>query len=511
MKSEKKAHLMNPKKLVLFALLVFVVLLISCDNETVVNNEKSENSIVDDFETPEDKQDIAQIKDSLPEGLDFGGTVISIITRSEGIPADDANYEFYAESETGDIVNDAIYRRNKTVEDRLNVNLNVIQGPGWQSYSQALTLIRSSVKAGDQAYDIVAGWSAQISPLAVEGLFANLHEMPYLDLGKPWWNQTIVNDLTVAKKLPFIAGDINLTILGNSIVVYYNNKIPEEYGLTENIYDVVFDGKWTIDYIAETAKNVQKDLNGDGVMDEFDQYGAAWPVVNYNDAFMNSSAIKIIVIGGDNVPVLSTDTERLAGLVDKVFNFLYNSPGVYAIVRWELEDVMDVAMFNNNQALMVPGYLCFAYTHYRETEFDYSILPYPKYDETQEYQTPVQNGLSLLCVPYNSDKKETIGAFMEAAACESYKNVSPVYFDTAMKVKYARDEVSAKMLDIIRRGINLNFASIYDPNIGSPVLLMREMAGYGPLKGNNFASWWEKNEPRISKALEKLVEKMQDN
>ena len=499
MKSKKRI-------LLVLALAFFILIFISCRKETDLNDGKIDDDAISDSKSADETPDIAEVKDSLPDGLDFGGVTISILTRNEGIPADDASYEFYAESENGDIVNDAIFRRNKTVEDRLNINLNVIKGPGWQNYSQALTRIRASIAAGDQSYDIVAAWSAEISVLAAEGLFINLHELPYLELDRLWWNQTIVNELAVAGRLPFVAGDINLTILGNCIVVYYNNVLPQEYGLPGDIYDVVFEGKWTLDYVCELAKNVQKDLNGDGVMDKDDQYGAAWPLINYNDAFMNSADIKITTMGNDNMPVLNTNTERLAGLVDKVYGFIYNTPGVFA-VPGELEDTLDVAMFNNNQALMVPGYLCFAYTHYRETKFDYSILPYPKYDEEQQYLTHVQNGLSLLCVPYNSDKKEAIGAFMEAAACESYKNVSPVYFETAMKVKYVRDEVSAKMLDIVRNGINLNFATIYNPNIGNPLYVMRDLIW--TQKSNNFASWWEKNQPKISSALEKLLDKMQ--
>ena len=120
--------------------------------------------------------------------------------------------------------------------------------------------------------------------------------------------------------------------------------------------------------------------------------------------------------------------------------------------------------------------------------------------------THVQDGMSLLSVPVNNGKKEALGAFLEAMASESYKNVSPVYFNTAMKVKYARDEVSAKMLDIIREGIDLNFEKIYNNSIGGAWNLMRQLM---MTKSSNFASWYEKNEGKITAAIDKLVEQMQ--
>ena len=62
------------------------------------------------------------------------------------------------------------------------------------------------------------------------------------------------------------------------------------------------------------------------------------------------------------------------------------------------------------------------------------------------------------------------------------------------------------MLDIVREGVNLSFAEIYNNNINGPATVMRALMGQ---KNNNFASWYEKNENKISLAIEKLVDQMQ--
>jgi hypothetical protein len=204
--------------------------------------------------------------------------------------------------------------------------------------------------------------------------------------------------------------------------------------------------------------------------------------------------------GSDGIPYLDVDTEKMASRVNKVYDFLYNNGSVY-IGRSE-----EVGMFKNDRIYLTAAYLGFTQGAFRDMETNFTILPYPKYDENQEkYGTRVQDGHTLISIPVNSDKTEMLGAFLEAMASESYKNVTPVYWEVATKIKYARDEDSGKMLDIIRSGIDLKFAQIYNESIGNPWFVMRDLM---PAKSNNFASWYEKNEPRIIKALDKFVTQM---
>lgn len=475
-------------------ILIILFIFLSCGTKTENDKELHTASLLIETNSPE-----TEIKDSLPYGLDFDGETINISVRGDN----NTMIEFFAE-ESGDIVEDAVYRRNSVVEERLNIKINVIEGKPWEQYDQTVTAIRASINAGDNMFDLIAGWSARIPILAAEGLFMNLHELPYLKATEPWWNKSIVSELTIGDKLNFIAGDINLTCLERCVIIYENNKIREDYNLP-NIYDTVFDGKWTLEYLNNLVKNIHHDLNGDGVMNENDFYGALWDTVNQADAFLQSSNIRMIKKDSDNIPYFEIEYEKLSALVDRIYDFFFNNEGVYA-ADYSAKNGDYTAMFKNNQGYLTSGYLGHASEVYRDFETEYSIIPFPKYDDLQEkYLTRVQDGLSLLCVPLDCTKLEAVGAFMEAAACESYKNVTPVYFDIAMKVKYARDEISTKMLDIIRDGINLPFASIYNESIGSPWFVMRSLM---TAKSNNFASWYETNRPRIETAIEKLVEQM---
>jgi hypothetical protein len=409
------------------------------------------------------------------------------------------------EEENGDIVNDIIYRRNKAVEERLNIKLNVVGNHGWQEYDQAVTQIRASIMAGDQSYDLIAGWSARIPTLSVQGLLMDLYELPHLNLSEPWWNQIITEELTINKKLNFAVGDGNSSYLANCMVIFSNNTLQQEYGLP-NIYDTVFEGKWTIDYMSELSKSISKDLNGDGRMDGNDLYGIYLNEYNRWDGFLQSSNIKMTKKDANGMPYLDMEYDKLATLVQKIYDLTYNNEGSY--VHGEVWSY-SYNMFKNNQVLFAPGWLVIAIESLRDMEDDYSLVPYPKYDEAQDqYYTRIQDGVSLFCIPMNSSRTEIAGAFMEAASSESYKNVSPEYFDVAMKLKYTRDETASKILDIIRDGAYLNFAGIYNESIGYPWHVLRSLMD---ARNSNFASWFDRNERVITRGIEALVEKMEES
>ena len=485
-------------------LLIFLILALilamsfatSCKSVSDKNDNDNENKTpaagIDEIETIDPVQ---EIRDSLPDDLDFGGQTLTVFAANLN--------EVYSDGENGDIINDAIFKRNRTVEERLNLKINVIESPPWWEYETTLSLIRKSTMSGVDGYDLIYGWSALMPHLSVEGLFLDLHDASFLDLSAPWWNQSIINESTVEGKLHFIVGDAALSLLQTYSAMLINNEILKEYQLPD-IYGVVFDGKWTLDYMGNLVKDIYKDLNGDTVMDEKDLFGCVFDNVNQIDGFMQASNIKMIGKDEEDIPYLDVETEKLSTLVDKVYNLMYNNQGVMVFDLYEGEKVMP--MFKNNHALIAPILLADVVDSFKGMEADYSIVPYPKYDEAQDkYYSRIQDGVSLLCVPVSCDKTEMVGAFMEAMGSESYKNLTPAYFEIAMKVKYARDETSSKMLDIVREGSYLNFASIYNTRIGTPWNMLRDLM---EAKNNNFASWYEKNERAMESNLKEVVKEM---
>lgn len=75
--------------------------------------------------------------------MDFSGAEFNIFCRTEW------SYEFDPEQD-GDVVNDAVYARNRAVEERFGVNFNyhAVDG-GWALQDTFLNALTSSVFSGD--------------------------------------------------------------------------------------------------------------------------------------------------------------------------------------------------------------------------------------------------------------------------------------------------------------------------------------------------------------------------
>ena len=432
--------------------------------------------------------------DTIPEGLDFGGATVTIHGRGNEHPIRELSAE-----QTGDIIDDAIYYRNLAVEDRLNVKIESYTPYGWQDYGTGMNQIRSSIRAGEDAYQIIAGYSSPIPALSVEGMLLNLKEVPYIDLQQPWWVRSTVNDLTINNKLYFLCGDIALTMLEYCYSIAVNLDIAHNYSV-EDIYDIVLDGKWTLDRMYNISSGVYSDLDGDGTHNENDLYGLYIGSEIGNDlgAFIQSCDIHFTRRSEDDIPYLAADVDKLVSLTEQNYKLLYENDGGYVNAG-----IYAYEKFPEGHMLFAPSYLYFYPDFYKGMESDYGILPYPKYDEAQtEYKTGLQGGFSIWCIPISVQNLELSGAVMEAMAAQSYRTLTPTYYETALKVKYSRDEKSIKMLDIIRDGAVIDFDYVYNGMIGGPLGLHREIVSG---KKSDFASKWVSAEAKVAAALEKLI------
>lgn len=196
------------KRTISALLLIAMLASVSCGSAGTGNDITSDDTTVSEStETSAETNDRENVKDNLPE-TDFGGDKFTMLVRTE------RSYEFEAEEENGDLLNDAVYKRNLAVEDRFNIKLdNVLMDSVW--YDQAMQFtnsLRASIQAGEGAYDIVASYAATIPALVSQGLFANWSDMKYVDFSKPWWSEKVKDEMTINGKCLMITGDISLAL-----------------------------------------------------------------------------------------------------------------------------------------------------------------------------------------------------------------------------------------------------------------------------------------------------------
>ena len=99
----------------------------------------------------------------------------------------------------------------------------------------------------------------------------------------------------------------------------------------------------------------------------------------------------------------------------------------------------------------------------RDLEFDYGIVPFPKYDENQpEYISYVTDQMQPISIPVTVSDTELVGAVLENMAAESYMRVRENYFQNLVESKYLRDNESVEILRMLFAGdIRFEIEGIY--------------------------------------------------
>ena len=437
-------------------------------------------------------------KDGLPES-DFGGGIFNILQRTEW------NYEFLAESENGDVVNDAVYKRNLAVEERFNVKLKAVDVMGgWNEQDIYLKKVKNSVNAGDDEFQLLAGYAAYMPKLQTGGFLINLRELPYVDFDKAWWSKDLKDNFTINGKMFFTTGDLSLSLWEDILSIYFNKQMIADYAV-ENPYELVRTGKWTIDKLGEICKNIYRDMDGSGkVSAAADIFGYATDTTNFVDGFFGCFDCPVIKKDEEGRPYHAQNTTpKMAEITEKIYEFLWVNPGVYANpVSSPGPENLYRYIFEEDRAMFLPELLGNAQA-LRNMDTDFGIIPYPKWDENQaNYLTTSVAYFSMFCIPTTVRNLDMTGIITEALCVESYKKVIPAFYDIALKSKYSRDDESAEMIDIIRSGLTFDFGKVYVTELAFSMNILRDLMS---AKKNNFVSTFEKNEKQYNKALDKVL------
>ena len=105
-------------------------------------------------------------------------------------------------------------------------------------------------------------------------------------------------------------------------------------------------------------------------------------------------------------------------------------------------------------------------------------------------------------VPMTVQDDDKVGTIIEALNAEGYKTVTPVFIETALKVKYARDNESVQVIDMLIANRIFDFGYVYDCWGGCGFWLEGLVQG----KKTDFESYYAKNEKKILKNYQKVFD-----
>ena len=471
----------------------------NANDANAVNN--SDNTAADGGEVDDTTQDTTQSKwvrepIDLPE-MDFGGGDFNIIT-VEVTEAIRFYEHFTSEEQTGEPINDALYTRKLNIEEKFNITMKTTP-----SATPAETA-RKSILAGDDQYDLIVDTLFNLRNLASQSVLADLYNVPYISehLDKPWWDQALKRDLSINGKLFFQAGDIVMKDKLRLAVMYFNKDMFKTIGL-DYPYQYVYDGTWTFDKLVEITKGLNIDLNGDGVMNQDDQWGLMSEWENGLHMYV-AAGERTVQLNSDGVPEITMNNPKALQVIERVLDLCTDKVTLFhADTIKGSGNIWYIAseFFQENRFLMRTSVFEPIVRDLRAMPTDFGILPYAKFEESQEeYYSNVKGDGLFIAIPNNVDM-EFAGLITEAMAYESSTTLMPAFYDLCLTSKILRDDESEGMLDIIFNSRVYDIGSLY--SIGTLPNLLYGMINAGK---TDFVSQFEKSLGANEKALQKFID-----
>lgn len=435
---------------------------------------------------PFDALDARRLVDDGLEPADFGGKPFVILGR------DIRENQYVMEQETGDVMDDAVYRRNAAVTERFNVTLTY-EGRLWDEQP---THLKNSVMAGDDAYQLYIGHVVAASGAVPDSIFGNWYSIPHIDFTKPWWSPSNLSEMTYDGKCFLAIGDLAQSAIANTYCIYFNKQLAAEYDLPD-LYQTVLDGAWTIDTMTALSKEVYRDLNGSGTSDADDIHGFGIWLASPVNTFLWSFGEMICRQGEDGTMVLDYYNDKIVAVYEKLYRLIWDGNTTYTA-----EETECCQKFINGKTVFLPEGFYFASGQLRSAEIDYGILPYPKWDEAQtSYRTMIDGSHEILAVPSTVADPAFVGTVTEALNAESYKNTVPAYYDLVLKTKGTRDEESVSIIDMITNGRVFDFGYVFGSD--GPAFWPQQLMSK---KNADITSYYEKNRKRFELKIEKIFD-----
>lgn len=433
-------------------------------------------------------------KDDLPADLNYNGDTVSVLHwNSEEI-------EFEVEEQTGDLIGDAIYLRNQTVEERLGVELIFTERDGENSNIAAFAqFVQNSYQAGAREYDIIPTYSRTAAVLSTSGMYYNLNHIDdnYINLEQPWWPSCVTETVTIGDAIYFITGDCSTNVLHMMYTMWINKDLIAEYQLTHP-YDLVREGKWTLEKLFELTNNTYQDLNNNGSEDSADFFGFVG--VDYGlDAFYTGSGLRLVDLHDTEFLIISPDysSEKAVDLVDMLGDRCTSTD-------WNISGD-NTKIFQDERALFCQNRTYYAKRYLLEVDFAYGLVPTPKYDENQEeYISVLANPITLYGIMSDVDENRLseMTAVIECWGSEGYRQTTPALFETTMKLKYSETSDESEMFDIVHDTINLDLGRVFSKDLQ----YMSEI----PSKAAAAGAEWSSRLAQYKKPLEKGISKISD-
>ncbi|MBQ4590974.1 MAG: extracellular solute-binding protein [Clostridia bacterium] len=404
---------------------------------------------------------------------------------------------------TGERLNDAVYDRNRFVEEALNCLFT-------SDYGSAVSKLEQSCISGSGDIDITYALMSNGGGLLQKGYLKAFNSVETIDMTQPFWDQGAIRSLSVLGQTFCGMLDFGFDHYDSMAVLFYNGELVEEYHL-EDPYELFKNSEWTIDKMKEQIVTVSTDKNGDGKFSlDRDVYGLSGREYNFQPILFTSG---VRLVGWDEENETFTFNfmnERLLQVAEGIAT-IYEEAANADYVHYADYDLGRTA-FSDGRSLFYSRLLG-DFKQLREVEDAYGVVCFPRYDFANEDTSYfVQNPTTLfLPIVVGDDNRDgdsdynEIGIFLQAVGAYTYDVTLDEYIENAVIGKGMRDQNSADMVRIMMQNRNFDLTQAFSfPNMASGL--------YTCIKNNSgYASVGKKLERSFGKLSDKIVDEVKEH
>ena len=483
-------------------LLVIVLLAVELVFASCQNNQNSadttKNSEVTNVETDtEEATNTEKLPDPVPE-LDLGGATVTFLVRGSSY-AEWESQDIYEEEDSDDPIKSAVYKRNMTLQEKYHCTIEQVGSgsPGADA--------KKAINANTDEYQVLMCDTQETLGLAQANLLKDLNSLNGIDTKNPWWDQNLVANCSIGGRLYFATGDISIMDNDATWVLMFNKKMVNDLDL-ESPYELIAKNQWTFDKMFEMMQAAKSDENGNGKVDtDTDKFGFATHNSSLG-AFYYAAGLKVVEKDPDDIPYFPEQNAEYVNLVlDKSIKIWSDKTLTASADRDGFDMPALQAIFEEGRSLFLGEVMQLVF-RLRAMEIDFGLIPFPKYDSTQQnYGHFVHSTSAMLSIPANCKEIEKIASFVEAMSYESMYTLTPAYYETALTGKYFRDPESKEMLDIILKSRTFDLGSTHMFDWGGIASVFTQLLSKG---SNAYASNYAKKIKSAKKALDKTLDKL---
>lgn len=465
---------------------------ISCGSEQTPAVTTADTTPAVTADTAAAETDAASVyTDDMPD-LDLNGYQFRIYSELWTFDNTYGAHRMMYDEYTGNPVNDVLHESTLYIEERFNCDVVMIDGGDPFQMEGNTTNI---VLGGEDAFDIAVGHDGIMRSMAQQGIFYNIYDIEQFNFDKPWWQPS--KGLDFLGDLYFASSYLSFTGLHWTRALMVNKDYMHSIDL-EMPYDLVREGKWTLDAMMAFVKNASNDIDGNGNLDSTVDKIAFATGDETLYCMQESLGITPYRRTDDSI-VLDLDIDRADTVLTKLREF--QKSGDFLL---DTSTQFAEKHFMTGNLLMVFGQIGDAYNYYRDCDFSYGFLPSPKYDEAQDsYLNCCTDMPWAIPNTISEEQGDIIGTVVEAMSCRNYLYVLPAYFDVAMKSRTADTADDAEMLQLIADTRILPYARSYELRFGA---LIKDI-----FKTNkSVASYYEAQKNNAEKTLEKVIAAYED-